>query len=139
MCSIRTGPWAFEIIGMYIWLVAAAIPSLLILHRAGWRVLLAGSWALYLWYRVAPHALTMAGFETAFPLLAWQFCSCTASRLATTAARSARSSLACRAPRREWRCTPPPPSRCSRSAIHGLRGPSWLHLRVVSPDCSRPA
>ena len=69
---IRTGPWAFEIIGLYIWLVAAAIPCLLILHRAGWRVLLAASWLLYLWYCVDPHALTMADFESAFPLLAWQ-------------------------------------------------------------------
>ena len=45
---------------------------LVILHRAGWRVLLGLSWALYLWYRVEPQALTLSGFETAFPLLAWQ-------------------------------------------------------------------
>src|SRR5206468_3188760 len=64
--------WAFEIIGLYVWLVAAAIPCLLLLHRAGWRPLLAASWALYLWYRIDPHALTTAGFESAFPLLAWQ-------------------------------------------------------------------
>src|SRR5688572_16584256 len=69
---MRAGPWAFEIIGLYVWLVVAAIPSLLILHRAGWRVLLGLSWALYLWYRVDPQALTLAGFESAFPLLAWQ-------------------------------------------------------------------
>ena len=70
--SMRAGPWAFEIIGLYVWLVAAAIPCLLMLHRAGWRALLAASWALYLWYRVEPHAMTTAGFESAFPLLAWQ-------------------------------------------------------------------
>ena len=70
--SMRAGPWAFEIIGLYVWLVAAAIPCLLILHRAGWRVLLAASWALYLWYRVEPHAITTSGFEMTFPLLAWQ-------------------------------------------------------------------
>ena len=69
---IRTGPWAFEIIGLYIWLVVAAIPCLLMLHRAGWRAPLAVSWALYLWYRIDPHALTMAGFESAFPILSWQ-------------------------------------------------------------------
>jgi hypothetical protein len=69
---MRAGPWAFEIIGLYVWLVAAAIPCLLILHRAGWRVVLAASWALYLWYRVEPHAITASGFEMSFPLLAWQ-------------------------------------------------------------------
>jgi hypothetical protein len=68
---MRVGPWPFEIIGLYVWLVAAAVPCLLILRRAGWRPLLAASWALYLWYRVDPHATT-AGFESAFPLLAWQ-------------------------------------------------------------------
>jgi hypothetical protein len=69
---MRVGPWAFEIIGLYVWLVAATIPCLVILHRAGWRALLAVSWALYLWYRIDPQTLTLAGFESAFPLLAWQ-------------------------------------------------------------------
>jgi hypothetical protein len=69
---MRQGPWAFEIIALYVWLVAAAVPCLLLLHHGGWRVLLAVSWTLYLWYRLAPHALTAADFESAFPLLAWQ-------------------------------------------------------------------
>src|SRR5262249_37018034 len=69
---MRAGPWTFEIVGLYVCLVAAAVPSLLLLHRAGWRPVLAASWALYLWYRIQPHALTPAGFETTFPLLAWQ-------------------------------------------------------------------
>jgi len=90
------GPWAFEIIGLYVWLVAAAIPCLLILRHAGWRPLLAVSWALYLWYRLDPHTLTLAGFESAFPLLAWQLVFVTASPSATTATTSARSSPACR-------------------------------------------
>jgi hypothetical protein len=66
------GPWAFEIIALYVWLVAAAVPALVVLHFVGWRPLLAVSWTLYLWYRVAPHALTPAEFETTFPVLAWQ-------------------------------------------------------------------
>src|SRR5262245_36055735 len=33
---MRAGPWPFEIIGLYVWLVAAAVPCLLILRRAGW-------------------------------------------------------------------------------------------------------
>ena len=69
---MRVGPWPFEIIGLYVWLVAAAVPCLLILHRAGWRALLAASWMLYLWYRIDPHPMTTAGFESSFPLLTWQ-------------------------------------------------------------------
>jgi hypothetical protein len=48
--------------------VAAADLSLLILHRAGWRVLLAELGADSVSRR--PHALTMAGFEVV--ALAWQ-------------------------------------------------------------------
>jgi hypothetical protein len=55
-----------------VWLVAAAVPCLLVLRYAGWRPLLAFSWVLYLWYRFAPHTLTTGQFEGTFPLLAWQ-------------------------------------------------------------------
>jgi hypothetical protein len=69
---MRSGPWAFEIIALYVWLVIAAIPCLFVLRRFDWRVLLACSWMLYGCYRIAPHALTGAHFETAFPILVWQ-------------------------------------------------------------------
>jgi hypothetical protein len=69
---MRYGPWAFQIVGLYVWLVAAAVPCLITLHLAGWRPLLAVSWSLYLWYRITPHALTMGQFESTFPILAWQ-------------------------------------------------------------------
>jgi hypothetical protein len=69
---MRAGPWTFQIVGLYVWLVAAALPALWLLHRSGWRLLLAVSWGIYLWYRIQPHALTPAGFETTFPVLAWQ-------------------------------------------------------------------
>jgi hypothetical protein len=69
---MRYGPWAFQIVGLYVWLVAAAVPCLIALRFAGWRPLLAISWSLYLWYRIAPHPLTTAQFETVFPILAWQ-------------------------------------------------------------------
>jgi hypothetical protein len=69
---MRSGPWAFEIIGLYVWLVAAAVPCFLLLRWAGWRPLLAVSWILYLWYRLDPGPVTTGGFENAFPLLAWQ-------------------------------------------------------------------
>jgi hypothetical protein len=69
---MRCGPWAFQIVGLYVWLVAAAVPCLIALRFAGWRPLLAVSWILYLWYRIAPHPLTMGQFESTFPILAWQ-------------------------------------------------------------------
>ncbi len=34
---IRYGPWAFEIIGLYVWLVLAAGPTLMLLRAIGWR------------------------------------------------------------------------------------------------------
>jgi hypothetical protein len=69
---MRSGPWAFEIVGLYVWLVVAAIPCLLALRHIGWRPLIALSWGLYLWYRLAPHRLTAGHFESTFPILAWQ-------------------------------------------------------------------
>jgi hypothetical protein len=69
---MRAAPWPFQIVGLYVWLVAAAVPCLLALRFAGWRPLIAVSWILYLWYRIAPHAVTTGQFETTFPLLAWQ-------------------------------------------------------------------
>jgi hypothetical protein len=131
---MRTGPWAFEVIGLYVWLVAAAIPCLLILRHAGWRVLLAVSWALYLWYRIDPHAMTMAGFESSFPLLAWQLLF--VHGIAIGYHRNDVSAFAARLPK----ITP----RVAVLLTAGFTifafcnpwtdGPSWLRLRVVSPD-----
>lgn len=69
---LQYGPWAFEIVGLYVWLVLAAVPCLIALHFVGWRPLLAVSWAAYLWYRIAPQQLTASEFESVFPILAWQ-------------------------------------------------------------------
>jgi hypothetical protein len=69
---MRAGPWPFEIIGLYVWLVAMAVPCLLMLRWAGWRWVITLSWTLYFWYQLNPHPVTRAGFESAFPLLAWQ-------------------------------------------------------------------
>src|SRR5256885_3746604 len=69
---MRVGPWAFQIICLYVWLVAAAVPCLLALRYVGWAPLLGASWALYLLNRVWPHTLTSGQFESTFPLLAWQ-------------------------------------------------------------------
>ena len=67
VAMMRHGPWTFEIIGLYVFLVLAALPCLIAFRRAGWRLTLAASWALYAFYRV-PTQLTSAGFETVFRL-----------------------------------------------------------------------
>jgi hypothetical protein len=69
---MRSGPWTFQIVGLYVWLVAAAVPCLLVLRYFGWRPLLALSWFAYLGYHVSPITLTGAEFESGFPILVWQ-------------------------------------------------------------------
>jgi len=131
---MRAGPWAFEIIGLYVWLVAAAVPCLLLLHRAGWRLLLAVSWALYLWYRIQPHALTTGGFESAFPLLAWQLLFVHGITIGYH--REGLGRLVARVP------AIAPKVAVLITALFMIfafcnpwaDGPSWLRLRVVSPE-----
>lgn len=72
LALLRYGPWPFEIIALYVCLVLVAVPSLITLRAAGWRPLLAVSWAVYGWYCLAPRGITGAEFETTFPVLAWQ-------------------------------------------------------------------
>ena len=131
---MRAGPWAFEIIGMYVWLVAAAIPCLLILRHAGWRPLLAASWALYVWYRVAPHTMTMAGFESVFPLLAWQLLF--VHGIAIGYHRNDVSAFVARMPSITPRVAVLVTAGFTIFAFCNpwAAGPTWLHLRVVSPD-----
>ena len=131
---MRAGPWAFEIIGLYVWLVIAAIPCLLILRRAGWRVLLAVSWALYLWYRVEPHAMTMAGFESAFPLLAWQLLF--VHGIAIGYHRNDVSAFVARVPDITPRVAVLITAGFTIFALCNpwTDGPTWLHARVVSPE-----
>ena len=131
---MRSGPWAFEIIGLYVWLVAAAIPCLLLLHRAGWRALLAVSWALYLWYRLEPHAMTRAGFESAFPLLAWQLLF--VHGIAIGYHRNDVSAFVARLPRITTRVAVLATAGFAIFAFCNpwADGPSWLQLAVVSSE-----
>src|SRR5262245_2903431 len=131
---MRVGPWSFEIIGLYVWLVAAAVPCLLMLRRVGWRPVLALSWVVYLWYRVQPHALTMAGFEAAFPILAWQLLF--VHGIAIGYYRNDIGAFFNRVPRVVPKVAV---FATAAFAIFALSnpwsdGPSWLHWRVVSPD-----
>jgi len=131
---MRAGPWAFEIIGLYVWLVAAAIPCLLMLRHAGWRPVLAASWAVYLWYRVDPHTITMAGFESAFPLLAWQLLF--VHGIAIGYHRSEVSAFVARLPTITPRVAMLITAGFTIFALCNpwTAGPSWLHLRIVSAD-----
>jgi len=131
---MRYGPWAFEIVGVYVWLVVAAVPCLVALHFAGWRPLLAVSWALYLWYHIAPHSLTTAEFESAFPILAWQLLF--VHGVAIGYHRERLSAFVARCPKVV------PMIAASATAAFvvfalcnpWVDGPSWLHWDVVSPE-----
>ena len=131
---MRAGPWAFEIIGLYVWLVAAAIPCLLILRHGGWRRLLAASWTLYLWYRIAPHAMTPAGFEVSFPLLAWQLLF--VHGIAIGYHRDEVSALVDRLPAITPRVAVVVTAAFAMFAFCNpwTAGPAWLHASIVSPD-----
>jgi hypothetical protein len=132
--SMRAGPWPFEIVGLYVWLVAAAVPCLLMLHRAGWRALLATSWALYLVYRIAPHQLTMASFESVFPILAWQLLFVHGITIGYH--RDDIANFAIRAPRIAVGAAALATVGFSIFAFCNpwADGPSWLHLGLVAPE-----
>jgi hypothetical protein len=131
---MRTGPWAFEIIGLYVWLVAAAAPCLLIMRWAGWRLLLALSWAVYLLYRLNPHAVTGAGFESAFPLLAWQLLF--VHGMAIGYHRDRIRAIVHRGPK--WLPTAAVLATAAFAAFAfcnpWTEGPRWLRLTVLGPD-----
>lgn len=130
---MRSGPWAFEIIGLYVWLVLAAVPCLLTLHFKGWRPVIAASWALYLAYRLVPLHVTGAEFETVFPLLTWQLLF--VHGIAIGYHRHRASTFVGRRPALV-------PIAAAATAVFLLfafcnpwaDGPSWLHLRLISQE-----
>lgn len=134
LALLRYGPWAFEIVGLYVWLVLAAVPCLITLHKVGWKPLLAVSWGVYFWYRLVPQPLTSAEFESVFPILAWQLLFVHGitigyhrEEIAQFAARS----------RRVF-----PVAIAAASVLFmtfalsnpAMEGPAWLHWRVFSPQ-----
>jgi hypothetical protein len=131
---MRAAPWPFQIVGLYVWLVAAAVPCLLALRFAGWRPLLAVSWIVYLWYRIAPHAVTTGQFETSFPLLVWQLLF--VHGIAMGYCRDQLGTFVARLPRAVTLAT------CAASAafiVFALcnpwtEGPGVLHWNLVSPE-----
>jgi hypothetical protein len=131
---MRYGPWPFAIVGLYVWLVAAAVPCLLALRFAGWRPLLAVSWTLYLFYRIAPHRVTSAEFESFFPMLAWQLLFVHGITIGYH--RDRISAFVARCPKVV------PLAAAGASAVFAVfalcnpwaDGPSWLHWGLVSPE-----
>jgi hypothetical protein len=130
---MRSGPWTFEIVALYVWLVVAAVPCLFGLRLIGWLPVLGASWIVYLGYRIAPVAVTGGEFETVFPILAWQLLFVHGITIGYHRDRIA-----------AWVRQP----RVPVVAAAGLStaflvfalcnpwvdGPSWLHLRIVSSD-----
>ena len=133
---MRSGPWTFQIVGLYVWLCRGSCCHCLAgIRYFGWRPLLALSWFAYLGYHVSPITLTGAEFESSFPILAWQLlfvhgivigyhreqlasAVCTLCHecvpVFTVGAAAAFTVFAFCNPRTE--------------------GPSWLQLSVVSPE-----
>ncbi|PWT81316.1 MAG: hypothetical protein C5B57_10710 [Blastocatellia bacterium] len=131
---MRDGPWAFQIIGLYVWLVVAAVPCLVTLHFAGWRPLLAVSWSLYVWYCITPHALTKAQFESSFPLLAWQLLF--VHGIVIGYHRERLTAFVSRCPKVVSIAIGAAAAAFIVFALCNpwVEGPSWLHWSVVSPE-----
>jgi hypothetical protein len=131
---MRCGPWTFQIVGLYVWLVAAAVPCLLVLYYFGWRPLLALSWCAYFWYHVSPRILTGAQFESGFPILAWQLLF--VHGIVIGYHREQLTSAVARLPRSVPVFIGGAAAAFTVFAFCNpwTQGPSWLQLSVVSPE-----
>jgi hypothetical protein len=134
VAMMRHGPWTFEIIGLYVFLLLAAIPCLIAFRRAGWRLPLAASWAMYAVYQVSPHQLTSAGFEDVFPLLAWQLLF--VHGIAVGYYRDSIARSVARWPRGLPAAASVGAAAFMLFALSNPRadGPSWLRAGMVSPE-----
>jgi hypothetical protein len=86
------------------------------------------------WYWIAPHPLTTAGFESVFPILAWQLLF--VHGLAIGYHRERVSAFVARLPRA---ASIAGAGVCAALMVFALcnpwaGGPSWLHLGVISPE-----
>ena len=69
---LRLGPYQFNIMGLYVVLLAVSPLLVFALRRRLVLVLLALSWVLYLLNLTHPRTLLGSAFENPFPLLSWQ-------------------------------------------------------------------
>lgn len=70
--TLEAGPWQFNVLGFFIAALAAAPAVLWALGRGWWPVVLASSWALYLFGRATMLDVLPAQSEGPFPVLIWQ-------------------------------------------------------------------
>lgn len=69
---LEMGPWVFNIMGLFV-VLSLALPALMwLIRRRLWWLVLAGSWALYVWASVDDVRVLPSQFEDVFPLLIWQ-------------------------------------------------------------------
>ena len=70
---LEMGPWPFNIMGLFVVLSVTIPAAMWLLKRRMWWVLLAVSWALYIWRTLVPDAPSLPSqFEAVFPLFLWQ-------------------------------------------------------------------
>lgn len=69
---LRLGPWQFNVMGLYVVLLAVSPVVLWALSRRKWMLVLAVSVGLYLIGAVTHFRLLPSQFEDSFPLLIWQ-------------------------------------------------------------------
>lgn len=69
---LRTGPHQIQILGLYVLLLALAPLALLLMSWNRTGILLLLSWGAYVYSQAFPGPVTVAQFENAFPLMAWQ-------------------------------------------------------------------
>ena len=71
--QLEMGPWPFNIMGLFVVLSLAIPAAMWLIRRRLWWVVLAVSWALYLWRSFVPDAPALPSqFEAVFPLFLWQ-------------------------------------------------------------------
>ncbi|MCU1634446.1 MAG: acyltransferase protein [Micrococcaceae bacterium] len=69
---LNMGPWAFNIMGLYVVLTLTVPLLVLMLRKKLWWLLLAISWALYLLDAIFSLRVLNSQFQDVFPLLTWQ-------------------------------------------------------------------
>lgn len=69
---LEMGPWVFNIMGLFV-VFSLVLPVIMFFVKRGlWWLVLAVSWALYVWNAVAEVHPLPSQFEAVFPLLTWQ-------------------------------------------------------------------
>jgi len=70
---LEMGPWPFNIMGLFVVLSLTIPAAMWLIRRKLWWVVLAISWALYVWRSLVPDAPALPSqFEAVFPLFLWQ-------------------------------------------------------------------